>query len=125
MLSYRPFLNGDIPSIVAIWKNHGPDPALAKEISADLFDRLVLSKLYFDRRGLIMAVNNALLAFPGILLALLFMSDALPLWLSTALMCVLAVGLCLALLPRSKGVFIAAIWKLGASHTSDDDTVPD
>ena len=58
-------------------------------------------------------------------LALLFMSDALPLWLSTALMCVLAVGLCLALLPRSKGVFIAAIWKLGASHTSDDDTVPD
>ncbi|MEC7501098.1 MAG: GNAT family N-acetyltransferase [Planctomycetota bacterium] len=58
MLSYRPFLNGDIPSIVAIWKNHGPDPALAKEISADLFDRLVLSKLYFDRRGLIMAVND-------------------------------------------------------------------
>ena len=51
-------MNGDIPSIIAIWKNHGPDPALAKEISADLFDRLVLSKLYFDRRGLIMAVDD-------------------------------------------------------------------
>ena len=58
MISFRPFLNGDIPSIVAIWKNHGPDPALAKEISADLFDRLVLSKLYFDRRGLIMAIED-------------------------------------------------------------------
>ena len=58
MISYRPFLNGDIPSIVAIWKNHGPDPALAKEISADLFDRLVLSKLYFDRQGLIMALEE-------------------------------------------------------------------
>lgn len=58
MISFRPFLNGDIPSIVAIWKNHGPDPALAKEISADLFDRLVLSKLYFDRRGLVMAVDE-------------------------------------------------------------------
>ena len=59
MLSFRPFLNGDIPSIVAIWKNHGPDPALAQEISADLFDRLVLSKLYFDRRGLIMALEDS------------------------------------------------------------------
>ena len=58
MISYRPFLNSDVPHIVAIWKNRGHDPALTREISADLFDRLVLSKLYFDRHGLIMALER-------------------------------------------------------------------
>lgn len=48
-----------------------------------------------------------------------FMTDALPMWLSTALMALLAVGLCLAILPRAKGVFIAAIWKLGARTSAD------
>ena len=48
-------------------------------------------------------------------MVLAFMSDALPMWLATALMAGLAVGLCLVILPRAKGVFIAAIWRFGAS----------
>lgn len=58
MVSYRPFLNGDVPAVVDIWRNHGPDPALAANISIDLFDKLVLSKPYFDREGLIMALKG-------------------------------------------------------------------
>lgn len=58
-------------------------------------------------------------------LVLFFMSDALPMWLGTILMCLIAVGLCLALLPRSKGVFIAAIWKLGAAETNLEESSPD
>lgn len=50
---------------------------------------------------------------------ILFMTDTLPMWLKTALMCLLAVGLCLAILPRAKGFFIAAIWKLGAPTSVD------
>ena len=50
---------------------------------------------------------------------IVFMTDALPMWLSTALMALLAVGLSLAILPRAKGVFIAAIWKLDARTSAD------
>ena len=58
-------------------------------------------------------------------LVLIFMSDALPVWASTAIMCLLAVGMCLALLPRAKGLFIAAIWKLGAAPHSEEDSAAD
>lgn len=50
---------------------------------------------------------------------IVFMTDALPMWASTALMAFLAVALCLAILPRAKGVFIAVIWKLGAPTSAD------
>ena len=40
-------------------------------------------------------------------------------WLRTTLMSLMAVGLCLAILPRAKGFFIAAIWKLGAPTSAD------
>jgi hypothetical protein len=58
LVSYRPFLNGDVLDLVKIWKNHGPDSALTADISIDLFERLVLSKPYFDREGLIVAVEK-------------------------------------------------------------------
>lgn len=55
-------------------------------------------------------------------MVLVFMSETLPVWASTTLMCAAAVALCLAVLPRAKGVFIAAIWKLGApSDTLEED----
>lgn len=47
------------------------------------------------------------------------MNDALPSWLSTLIMAAVAAGLCLVLLPRAKGLFIAAIWKLGAQSPTD------
>ena len=47
------------------------------------------------------------------------MNDALPSWLSTLIMAVVAAALCLGLLPRAKGLFIAAIWKLGAQSPTD------
>ena len=50
---------------------------------------------------------------------ILFMTDTLPMWLRTTLMSLMAVGLCLAILPRAKGFFIAAIWKLGAPTSAD------
>ncbi|MEM5517336.1 DUF983 domain-containing protein [Henriciella sp. AS95] len=53
------------------------------------------------------------------LMAITFMTDALPLWLSTAGMVIFAIGLCLTVLPRAKGAFIAAIWKLDAQNSVD------
>jgi len=42
-----------------------------------------------------------------------FKSD-LPGWASTLILCALGLGLCLALLPRMKGLFIGLIWATGA-----------
>lgn len=47
------------------------------------------------------------------------MNDALPSWLATLIMASVAAALCLSLLPRAKGLFIAAIWKLGAQSPTD------
>lgn len=47
-------------------------------------------------------------------MVIIFFEASVPMWLATGLMLGLATGLCLLLLPRAKGVFIAAIWKLGA-----------
>ncbi len=58
MVSFRPFLNGDITDLIRIWNDHGPDSGLVTDLSVDLFDRLVLSKPYFNRQGLIAAVED-------------------------------------------------------------------
>ncbi|WP_158085545.1 DUF983 domain-containing protein [Henriciella aquimarina] len=65
---------------------------------------------------LTLLVTGHLLA-PFMIIA--FMTNVMPMWLVTLLMAGLAVGLCLAILPRAKGVFIAAIWKLGAQTSAD------
>jgi len=49
------------------------------------------------------------------ILVFAFRTDAVPLWLMTAIIAVGAVGLCLALLPRAKGLFIAAVWHFNKS----------
>ena len=58
MISYRPFLNGDVPAIVDIWRSNRDQPGIARSISVDLFDNLILSKPYFDRSGLIVAIES-------------------------------------------------------------------
>lgn len=44
----------------------------------------------------------------------------LPGWASTLILCVLATGLCLAILPRMKGLFIGLIWVTGAPTSTSD-----
>ncbi|WP_300392267.1 DUF983 domain-containing protein [Henriciella sp.] len=52
---------------------------------------------------------------------IVFMSTKLPVWASTMVMALVAASLCVALLPRAKGLFIAAIWKLGAQTSASPD----
>jgi ribosomal protein S18 acetylase RimI-like enzyme len=54
-MDYRRFLNTDLPGIVSLWKQQRPHRALAQTMYADLFERLVLSKPWFDADGLIVA----------------------------------------------------------------------
>lgn len=58
MIEYRPFLNSDPPLISEIWRAHPPMRALAQAMSPALLERLVLSKPYFDRFGLLMALEG-------------------------------------------------------------------
>jgi uncharacterized protein (DUF983 family) len=50
----------------------------------------------------------------ALLLAFASTTIAAPLWLSLTLFCGLSAVLVLALLPRAKGMFIGAIWQMGA-----------
>lgn len=45
------------------------------------------------------------------------LEDRLPIWLVLVLLSGIAVSLCLLLLPRSKGLFIALIWALRANQS--------
>ena len=45
------------------------------------------------------------------------LEDRLPLWLLMLVLILLSVALCLVLLPRCKGVFIAMIWALRANSS--------
>lgn len=58
MFAYRPFRNIDPPAIVAIWNAQPLERALAAPMSIELLERMVLSKPYFDRQGLIVAVEQ-------------------------------------------------------------------
>ena len=55
LIHYRPFLNTDIPLIAEIWRSHQPLRGLVQSMSPALYEQHVLSKPYFDRRGLILA----------------------------------------------------------------------
>ena len=57
------------------------------------------------------------------LMVIIFMNDILPMWISTILLALASVALCMALLPRAKGFFIAAIWKLGAQDRDMSEEV--
>lgn len=58
MIRYRPFRNTDPPHLAAIWRAQPPLRAMAQPMSVAILDRLVLSKPYFDRLGLIVAVDD-------------------------------------------------------------------
>ncbi len=58
MIHYRPFLNTDPPHLVEIWRSQHPERGLAQPMSLELFEQHVLAKPYFDREGLIVAVDD-------------------------------------------------------------------
>jgi ribosomal protein S18 acetylase RimI-like enzyme len=57
VIHYREFRNSDPPALVDIWRGAEPH-ALARSMNVSLLQDLVLGKPYFDRRGLILAVEG-------------------------------------------------------------------
>ena len=58
MIHYRPFRNCDPPAICDIWRSQPPQRGLMQPMTPAVLEYLVLSKPYFDREGLIVAVEN-------------------------------------------------------------------
>jgi RimJ/RimL family protein N-acetyltransferase len=58
VIEYRPFLNSDVAAIAKIWRQQRPFRCLSRSFSNNDFDRVVLSKPYFDPQGLILAFDN-------------------------------------------------------------------
>jgi GNAT superfamily N-acetyltransferase len=58
MIHYRPFLNSDPPVIAEIWRSQAPSNAIIQTMTPAVLDDLVYSKPYFDRHGLILAVQG-------------------------------------------------------------------
>jgi GNAT superfamily N-acetyltransferase len=58
VIRYRCFLNDDPPRLAEVWRGCAGRPGLAQPISATTFDVLVLAKPYFDREGLILALDD-------------------------------------------------------------------
>ena len=58
MITYRPFLNTDIPLITEIWRTHPPLRGLVHSLSATYLEQHILSKPYFDRLGLTLALDD-------------------------------------------------------------------
>ena len=54
----RPFLNSDPPHLAAIWRSQAPQRGVLQPISAPLLEYGVLSKMNFDRAGLILALRD-------------------------------------------------------------------
>ena len=58
MIRYRCFLNDDPPRLAEVWRGCAARPGLAQPISAAMIELLVLAKPYFDREGLILALDG-------------------------------------------------------------------
>ncbi|HEX3999990.1 MAG TPA: GNAT family N-acetyltransferase [Pirellulales bacterium] len=58
MLRFRPYLNSDPPLLTAVWRGCVGRRGLAQPITTAMLDQLVLSKPYFDRTGLILALDD-------------------------------------------------------------------
>ncbi|MGI9518009.1 MAG: GNAT family N-acetyltransferase [Pirellulaceae bacterium] len=58
VITYRSFLNTDLPGIVQVWKQQRRQPAFAQTMFNDQFERSILSKPFFDPAGLIMALRD-------------------------------------------------------------------
>jgi RimJ/RimL family protein N-acetyltransferase len=58
LIRYRPFLNSDPPAITEIWRSQPQQRGLMQPMTPQVFERLVLSKQYFDRHGFVVAVDG-------------------------------------------------------------------
>ena len=58
MIEYRPFLNSDPPALIRIWQSRPDQRAMMQPMSVTLLEMFALSKPYFDRQGLIVAVDE-------------------------------------------------------------------
>ncbi len=59
VIQYRPFRNTDPPQLADLWCSQPPQRALAQPMTTTLFEQKVLSKPYFDREGLIVAMDGS------------------------------------------------------------------
>ena len=57
-MQIRAFCNHDPPALVQLWRRLGPLRARAQTLNIATLERLILSKPYFDREGLLIAHNN-------------------------------------------------------------------
>jgi GNAT superfamily N-acetyltransferase len=58
VIHYRPFLNSDPPLLAEVWRGSAGRRGLAQPISTAMIEQSVLSKPYFDRDGLILALDD-------------------------------------------------------------------
>jgi GNAT superfamily N-acetyltransferase len=58
VIQYRPFLNSDPPALLSVWREQPPGRGMMQPISHLLLEMFVLSKPYFDREGLTVAVDD-------------------------------------------------------------------
>ncbi len=58
LIEYRSFLNSDPPELVRVWQSRPDRPGMMQPLSVSLLEMFVLSKPYFDRNGLIVAVDD-------------------------------------------------------------------
>ena len=58
MISYRAFRNSDPPALAEVWRRQPMQRGLMQPMSTAILEKHVLSKQYFDRHGLIVAVEN-------------------------------------------------------------------
>lgn len=59
MIRYRPFQNWDPPALAEIWRSQPPLRGRMQGMTPALLEELVFSRPYFDRQGLIVAVDGA------------------------------------------------------------------
>ena len=58
MIDYRPFRNTDPPALCEIWRSHAPLRAFFQPLTPPMLETTVLSRPFFDREGLIVAVED-------------------------------------------------------------------
>jgi GNAT superfamily N-acetyltransferase len=57
VIDYRPFRNTDSPALVELWRRAAASRPLVQPLSLALFEQLVLARPFFDRLGLVVAVQ--------------------------------------------------------------------
>jgi ribosomal protein S18 acetylase RimI-like enzyme len=58
LIDFRPFRNTDVPALAEVWRMQGAQRGLMQPMSANVLERYVLAKPYFDNLGLQVAVER-------------------------------------------------------------------